>query len=163
MKSLTASALFTVHYEGLDVDAFVEALCLHGVRSLVDVRELPLSRKRGFSKTPLRQVLTDAGINYSHLPNLGCPKPIRDRYRADGDWAGYTKDFLIHLRTQGKAIRELATLTRATTTALMCFEADHSLCHRTYVARAVAAAGGPPVWHLSAKTACPDSPLLHAA
>jgi uncharacterized protein (DUF488 family) len=163
MKTLTASALFTVHYEGLGLADFVEALNLHSVRSLVDVRELPLSRKRGFSKTPLRHVLTAAGISYRHTPNLGCPKPIRERYRVDGDWARYTEDFLIHLRTQGEAIRELVMLTRKTTTALMCFEADPSLCHRTFVARAVTAAGGPPVWHLAAKTANPDLPFLRAA
>jgi uncharacterized protein (DUF488 family) len=152
-----------VHYEAMDITSFMHVLVQHGVRQLVDVRELPLSRKRGFSKSPLRQVLTDAGLDYLHLPKLGCPKPIRDRYRLDNDWARYTQDFLLHLRDQGEAVRDLATLSRTKTVALMCFEADHTMCHRTYVARAVAMAGGPPVWHLGPKTALADQPLRHAA
>jgi uncharacterized protein (DUF488 family) len=158
-----APALYTVHYEGMDMPTFLHTLRVHGVSALVDVRELPLSRKRGFSKTPLRQVLADAGVSYVHVPALGCPKPVRDRYRDDGNWARYTKDFMGHLRGQGLPIRDLVKLSRTTTAALMCFEANYLLCHRTYVARAVAAAGGPPVWHLGVKTACPDLPLLNVA
>jgi uncharacterized protein (DUF488 family) len=158
-----APVLYTAHYEGMDSLTFLHTLRMHGVRSLVDVREFPLSRKRGFSKTPLRQLLAEAGVAYLHVPALGCPKPIRDRYREDGNWARYTKEFMGHLRGQSSPIRDLVELSRATTAALMCFEANYSLCHRTYVARAVAAAGGPPVWHLGVKTACPDLPLLHVA
>jgi uncharacterized protein (DUF488 family) len=161
MKS--APALYTVHYEGMDTTTFLATLNMHGVRCLVDVRELPLSRKRGFSKTPLRFLLSEAGIAYQHVPALGCPKPIRDRYRADSNWARYTKDFMAHLRGQGASIQELVSQSRTTTAALMCFEADYLLCHRTYVARAVAAAGGPPVWHLGIKTASLDLPLLRVA
>jgi uncharacterized protein (DUF488 family) len=155
--------LYTAHYEGMDIPCFLQTLRQHGVQLLVDVRELPLSRKRGFSKTPLRQVLAEAGLDYLHLPKLGCPKPIRNRYRFDGDWAKYTHDFLLHLREQNDAVRELAALSRTKTVALMCFEADHTMCHRTYVARAVVMAGGPPVWHLGPKTALVDQPLRHAA
>ena len=133
------------------------------IRIIVDVRELPLSRKKGFSKTALRDQLAGAGIDYCHVPALGCPRPIRNQYRADGDWARYTKDFLAYLQTQDVAVRELAQRSRATVACLLCFEADYSVCHRTYVARAAQRLGAPPVKHLTAKTTSLDQPLRAAA
>ena len=130
---------------------------------VADVRELPLSRKKGFSKTSLREQLAAAGIGYNHLPSLGCPKGIRNQYRCDGDWTRYTRDFLAYLETQSATVRELAQISRATTACLMCFEADNSMCHRTYVARAAKRFGAPTIKHLLAKTELLDQPLLTAA
>lgn len=151
-----ASHLYTFGYEGLDVESFIVRLRQAGVRFIIDVRELPLSRKRGFSKTALFEALKAAGIAYAHVSALGCPKPIRDRYRADGDWDAYTTAFLEHLATQQPFIDELAELARSSTICLLCFEADHLACHRTYVARAAQAAGSPPVSHLTRERAIPD-------
>lgn len=156
-------SLFTVSYEGTDLPTFIERLHVAGVRTLVDVRELPLSRKPGFSKRSLSDALLAADVAYVHMPALGCPRWIRDRYRTDRDWQLYTRDFLQHLRSCKSSVHELLKLSRAKTVALMCFEADFSMCHRTYVARAVAHAGGPPIHHLTAKTVVPDSTLRHAA
>lgn len=158
-----ASTLLTVSYEGSDLRSFIERLRGAGVRTLVDVRELPLSRKRGFSKRGLSDALAAVNVTYMHMPALGCPRWIRDRFRVDGDWQSYTRDFLEHLRTCKTSVHELVTLSRAQTIALMCFEADFSMCHRTFVARAVTRAGGPPVYHLTAKTTVPDSTLRRAA
>jgi len=109
---------------------------------------VPMSRKRGFSKSALAHVLDAAGIDYVHLRPLGCPKPIRDAHKADGDWARYTRGFLAHLREQGPAMQTLAELSCARSTAVLCFEADFNRCHRTYVARAVAERTGAIVAHL---------------
>lgn len=160
---MPASHLFTFGYEGLDIAAFVARLHDAQVRLIVDVRELPLSRKKGFSKNALREQLAAAGIGYVHTPSLGCPKKIRDQYRADGDWARYTRDFLAYLQTQDASVRELARQARATTACLVCFEADYSMCHRTYVARAAQRFGAPVIKHLTAKTVFLDQPLQAAA
>jgi hypothetical protein len=48
--------------------------------------------------------ITAAGMEYRHVRELGCPKPIRDRYRADGDWRRYTTAFMAYLRKQAAAI-----------------------------------------------------------
>lgn len=42
--------LFTLGYEGLVIDAFIARLQAAQVKTVVDVRELPLSRKKGFSE-----------------------------------------------------------------------------------------------------------------
>jgi uncharacterized protein (DUF488 family) len=78
------SALFTFGNEGLTIEAFVNRLRDARAALIVDVRELPLSRKKGFSKAAFHEALAEAGIAYTHVPALGCPKAIRDQYRADG-------------------------------------------------------------------------------
>jgi uncharacterized protein (DUF488 family) len=82
---MPASALYTFGYEGLTIEAFIKRPQQACVQVNLEVRELPLSRKKGFSKTALREALAAAGIADEHRPALGCPKPVRDRYKADGD------------------------------------------------------------------------------
>ncbi len=131
--------LYTIGYEALALSDFLGRLQHAGVSIVVDVRDLPLSRKRGFSKTALSQAVHAASMGYLHIRSLGCPKDIRDRYRTDGDWAAYTTAFLKHLDEQAAAIEDLAALCQTKSAALLCYEADAERCHRTYVARAVAA------------------------
>lgn len=163
LDMMTSHYLHTFGYEGLDIDAFVERLNAAGVKTVVDVRELPLSRKKGFSKTSFSAALAAMNIAYLHAPLLGCPKPIRDKYKVDGDWTDYTKAFLAYIETQGASIRELVKLSKATTACLVCFEADYTMCHRTYVARSVRKHGGQPVMHLTTRTSVPDSGLRAVA
>lgn len=155
--------LFTLGYEGLNIDDFIARLQAAQVRTVVDVRELPLSRKKGFSKTPFCVALAAHGIAYLHAPALGCPKPIRDQYKADANWRIYTREFLKYVKTQDVSVRELIKISMATTACLVCYEADFSTCHRTYVARAARQLGGPNVTHLTAKTALPDLGFQQAA
>jgi uncharacterized protein (DUF488 family) len=70
------------------------------VKTVVDVRELPLSRKKGFSKSAFCAALSAHGMAYLHAPALGCPKPIRNQYKADGNWQTYTREFLKYIQTQ---------------------------------------------------------------
>ena len=156
-------ALFTFGYEGLSIDDFIARLKEAKVEMIVDVRELPLSRKKGFSKTAFREALSTAGIAYQHILDLGCPKNIRDQYRLSGDWITYTRGFLAHLDTKKAEVRSLAAAARSSQLCLVCYEADHNFCHRTYVARAARAAGAPVVQHLSAKTVLSDQPTLLVA
>lgn len=157
------TTLYTFGYEELEIDAFICRLQEVGVQTVVDVRELPLSRKKGFSKTALSARIADEGIAYCHVPALGCPKDVRDAYRLDSDWDRYTRGFLKHLKQQDAPVRELATLTRRTTACLVCFEADFSACHRTYVGRAAQGVAWQQLKHLTAKTVFVDQPLPVAA
>src|SRR3954469_10422212 len=75
--------VFTIgHEHPTDTTPVLEALRAAGVRRLVDVRELPLSRRRGFSKTALAAALASAEIEYEHVRELGNPKQYRDLYRS---------------------------------------------------------------------------------
>jgi uncharacterized protein (DUF488 family) len=160
---MNPTVLYTLGYEGFDIAAFIDRLREAGVQTVVDVRELPLSRKKGFSKRAFSECLAIEGIAYFHVPALGCPKNVRDTYRIDGDWARYTRGFIRHLNQQDAPIRELAKLAKSTIACLVCFEADFSACHRTYVGRAAQRAGALQLKHLTARTVFVDRPLRVAA
>ena len=155
--------IYTVGYEGLALEEFLLQLRRARVKTIVDVRDVPLSRKRGFSKTALAAALDGAGIEYLHVRSLGCPKAIRDEYRSNRDWGAYTAAFMKHLRKQAAAVSELANLCESRTAALLCYEADAGFCHRTYVARAAAAVSGSSVFHIGAAGVTPDRAIAAAA
>ena len=67
------TTLFTVGYEGSKPSDLFASLQDNGVTLLIDVRDVPISRKPGFSKTSLSQGLDVAGIRYLHLKGLGDP------------------------------------------------------------------------------------------
>ena len=132
----------------MSIDTFMSLLAKHGIETVVDVRELPLSRKPGFSKTSLAHRLALSGRKYLHMADLGCPKAIRHRYRKDRNWPRYTDDFMTHLAQQSEAIARLSSLTAGSVCALLCFEADFKLCHRSMVAHAVSDRSGAHVEHI---------------
>jgi uncharacterized protein (DUF488 family) len=144
--------IFTIGYQGLNVDAFISLLSEHGIETVVDVRALPLSRKPGFSKKALTNVLNLSGLEYIHMVNLGCPKPVRDRYREDGNWKQYTIGFQKHLKTQETAIADLSELVGTSNCALLCYEADFNFCHRSMVATAVRDRCAADVRHIESAT-----------
>jgi uncharacterized protein (DUF488 family) len=155
--------IVTFGYEGLPLDAFIARLKSAGVKTVIDVRANPLSRKPGFSKRGLEAALKEAGLAYVHMRAMGCPKPVRDRYKQDGNWAAYTRAFLAYLQGQGEALAALSKSAKASVSCLICFEADFQRCHRTFVARAVAAHTGLFVTHLMDRKEIPDAGAQSAA
>ena len=129
--------LFTIGYEQLELADLITELRVCGIHTLVDVRELPLSRKPGLSKNGLKQALAENGIAYWHLRPLGCPRDIRHTYRTDHNWRHYTAGYLAYLTTQQEAVDELSRYVTNHRCALLCFEADAATCHRSFIARAV--------------------------
>jgi uncharacterized protein (DUF488 family) len=127
--------LFTVGYERRSVAELVDALAAAGVERVVDVRELPLSRRAGFSKTPLAAALAEAGIGYEHVRALGNPKAIRDRFRS-GDLDAGLLEYRGHLLNA--ASEELAALADSLdagpVSCLLCLEHEHTACHRGVIA-----------------------------
>lgn len=140
--------LATIGYEGVSLEAFIGALRSAGVTMLLDVRELPASRRKGFSKTPLSLALEKAGIEYRHERGLGTPKEMRQQVRASGDYEEFFATFRKHLATQKPLLDDLAKNLTGTV-ALMCFEHDPAECHRSVVADALTRRLGIRVSHLS--------------
>ena len=131
--------LSTIGYEGLTSESFFQILFNNGVRHLVDVRAVAMSRKPGFAKTALTNGCLNLGLKYSHWPMLGCPSDIRAAYRINDDWDEYTESYLPYLESQTEVVRELAQLALREHCALLCFEADANFCHRLFVADALVA------------------------
>lgn len=139
----------TIGYEQSNIDQFIAALLNAGVEQVIDVRELPLSRKRGFSKQSLAAALATSGISYIHLRQLGDPKPGRIAARA-GDYRQFKKIFNQHMRTTEAKLGlvSAAALAREKRSALLCFEREHTVCHRSIVADALRLSYGFKVHHL---------------
>jgi uncharacterized protein (DUF488 family) len=142
-----AVQLFTFGYEGAEPAAFLDVLESNKIELLLDIRELPLSRRKGFSKSALRASLEARGIEYRHERRLGTPKVLRDRVRADRDYATFFRDFGIHLAMQEQLLDELAGELNGNV-VLLCYEKDHRTCHRALVAAALAERTGASVIHL---------------
>ena len=124
--------LFTIGYEGATMGEFVAALQAAGVERVIDIRAVANSRRPGFSKTPLRNALAEAGIDYVHLRALGTPAAGRQAARA-GRKAELERIYAGQLATpqamaEGAMMLELAG---EKPSALLCYERDPTCCHRT--------------------------------
>jgi len=130
--------LNTIGYEGASLDDFLATLIAAEVRCLLDVRELPISRRKGFAKRALSEALRDAGIEYIHLKGLGDPKPGREAARRK-DYTTFRKIFSTHLNSDSAKgdLKIASDFALAGGTCLMCFERDPHTCHRELVAVAV--------------------------
>jgi uncharacterized protein (DUF488 family) len=126
--------LYTIGYEGTDIGRFIDVLVKAGVRTLADVRALPLSRKKGFSKSPLAARVERAGIRYLHFGDLGTPKAGRDAARA-GRWDAFRNIFRRHMKTARaeRVLAELGSAAEEGALCLMCFERDPAACHRSLI------------------------------
>jgi uncharacterized protein (DUF488 family) len=143
LKSIRiVDALYTIGYEGTDIDRFVTALKLVGVTVLADVRALALSRKKGFSKSALRSRLELERIAYLHFMDLGDPKPRREAAR-DGRLDDFRDIYAKHLSgvKPQASLSALAVVACDTPTCLMCFERNPAVCHRSIDANRLAQTG----------------------
>lgn len=126
--------IFTIGYEGTDIERFVSTLVAVGINAIADVRAVPLSRKKGFSKNILRDRLNEAGIKYLPMTVLGDPKPGREAAKA-GDYAAFRAIYSAHIDRPeiSAAVAELATEAQDMKICLLCFERDPKTCHRMIV------------------------------
>jgi hypothetical protein len=142
--------LFTVGYEGSKPADLFTRLQSNGVALLIDVRDVPISRKPGFSKTALAHGLDEVGIRYLHLKGLGDPKPGRTAAR-EGRFSDFRRIFTAHMMTTAaqQALAEAVTAASKSVACLLCFEQDHTNCHRCIVADSMARSGKFNLVHLS--------------
>jgi uncharacterized protein (DUF488 family) len=132
--------IFTIGYEEhRESGSLISALAEAGIERVIDVRELPLSRRKGFSKTGLAAALEGVNIEYLHDRRLGNPKPFRDLYK-NGQLHRGQAAYRRHLASNAMdAVRALAGTLREAKTCLLCLEHDHRLCHRSVIVQALEA------------------------
>lgn len=141
--------IFTIGYEGSTVDALVKALSANGIKTLIDVRAVPLSRKPGLSKTKLAARLNEEGVSYAGLKGLGTPAEGRAAARK-GKKSELVRIFSEHLQTENAQVdlREAIRIAEVTPSCLLCFEHSPDCCHRLLVAEAMSERTGQPIIHL---------------
>jgi uncharacterized protein (DUF488 family) len=154
-----ASKLFTIGYEQTPSKAVLDELEQAGVKLLVDVRAVVSSRRPGFSKNQLAAGLDERGISYLHLRGLGTPKSGREAARS-GNFGALHKIYAAHLKTaQAKEeLDELSTLVKKSgPVCILCYERDHTHCHRQWIAEIIEGREGARVKNLVAPQFQPPS------
>ncbi|NOV21222.1 DUF488 domain-containing protein [Ensifer adhaerens] len=134
--------VYTIGYEGTDIARFVKTLTAVGVEAVADVRAVPQSRKKGFSKNSLREHLETAGIKYLPMQELGDPKEGREAAKA-GDFDRFRMIYCAHVDQpeSAAAIERLAAVSEEQAVCLLCFERDPKTCHRFIVGERMGAFG----------------------
>ncbi len=153
-----ASQLWTIGHSTRPIEAFIGLLRAHGVRTLVDVRRFPASRRHPqFNAEPLAKSLREAGVHYRHMPELGGrrksrPDSVNLGWRSDG-FRGYAD----YMQTDAfwSALEGLMAVSRKQRTAVMCAEAVPWRCHRSLIADALVSRGWTVRHILSAAEASP--------
>lgn len=129
-------ALFTIGYEGISLEEYLNRLIKNSVKLLVDVRKNPLSQKYGFSKSSLTKYCGNLGIDYIHIPEVGIDSSKRRELNNQSDYDKLFEDYrntvLVSTTEPQKRIVDL--LEQYKRIALTCFEAETCQCHRTHLA-----------------------------
>jgi uncharacterized protein (DUF488 family) len=133
--------IFTIGYEATTMGDFIAALEKAGVKRVIDVRALPLSRRPGFSKTPLKGALSESGIDYVHRRALGTPAAGREAARK-GRQAELERIYADQLELPEAIAQgaQMLALAEEVPSALLCFEREPGGCHRSLLLEAVAPA-----------------------
>ena len=148
-KKGAGKALYTIGYEGLHFEQYVNKLLKNGVQLLCDVRRNPLSRKFGFSKRSLASLLPKIGIGYEHVSELGIASEFRKKLETERDRELLFDNYERTLTDREEALdRVLALMKRHGRIALTCFENEPQRCHRHCVSDRLAERHGVRVCHL---------------
>jgi len=146
--SRNSASLFTIGYEGRDVNELLTRLKAARVTTLIDVRYRPQSRKRGFSRNQLSAFCASAGINYVHCRELGTPPEMMRKFGVGGYDAAAFHEYRQFLLRQDDALHDAGNLVKENRCCLMCYEKDAQTCHRRVVAEELERTTGVTVTHL---------------
>jgi uncharacterized protein (DUF488 family) len=136
--------LFTIGHSTRPLEAFLELLRENGIRTLVDVRRFPVSRRHPhYNGRSLAESLEGAGIAYRHEVDLGGRRAVQSN-SPNGAWrnAGF-RGYADHMDTAEfrHALERVLADAAARPTAVLCAEAVPWRCHRNLIADAAVARG----------------------
>jgi len=137
--SLTNTTLYTIGYEGISLEVYLNKLIKNDIKVLVDVRNNPLSQKFGFSKSQLTRYCEGLKIEYVHFADVGIQSEYRQELKTQDDYDNLFKSY--KKKTLPKTIstqeKILSLLENRKRIALTCFEANICQCHRKHLADAI--------------------------
>jgi uncharacterized protein (DUF488 family) len=127
--------VYTIGYEGISVDTFLNRLIQNSIDLVADVRAVPLSRKYGFSGRQLENILSKINIKYSSVKDLGVADGIRKRM-GEISREEYLYLYEVSLKNKTKQLEEISqTVNSSGNVAILCFEKNHEECHRSVVSK----------------------------
>ena len=131
------ATLFTIGHSTRSLDDLIQALRTHQIKTLLDIRAFPMSRRLPqFNRDSLTKTLPAAGIQYGWMKALGgYRKKILDEspniaLRNDS-FRNYA-DYMLTAEFEG-AMQGLIRLAEEASTAYMCAERVYFHCHRMLV------------------------------
>jgi len=131
--------IFTIGYEGISLEKYLNKLVQNNIKLLVDVRKNPLSMKYGFSKTLLSRFCESLGIKYVHVPEVGINSNQRQTLDKQEDYdllfESYKETTLKETSINQKEI--ITLLNKYNRIALTCFESNICQCHRLPLAESL--------------------------
>ncbi|MBI4153911.1 DUF488 domain-containing protein [Candidatus Woesearchaeota archaeon] len=125
--------VYTIGYQGLDINKFISLLKKHKIKNLIDVRENGFSRKPFFSRQILKRVLEDKGIGFIAVPEVGAPKEFRDKYYKKKQFEKFFRLYEQHIEKGGR-FGKLQAHINGERVCIMCFEEEPDMCHRHILA-----------------------------
>lgn len=141
--------IYTSGYEGKSVDGFFDNLLQAGIRSVIDVRFNPVSRKYGFAGSSIRRIGEKLGLTYAHVPELGISGDHRESLDSYESYQRLMRRYeTSFLTNQEPSLRKLEGLIRSGPSVLVCMEKDVRCCHRGRLAAAMSDRMQLPVSHL---------------
>lgn len=131
--------LFTIGYEGISLETYINKLIINDVKVLCDVRKNSFSMKYGFSKSQLKNACEGVGIKFYHIPEVGIQSEKRKELNCQADYDLLFQDYKESvLATETKKQVEIFQLLKAEKRiALTCFEKNIHQCHRKHLADAI--------------------------
>ena len=135
-KQSDEKTLFTIGYEGVSLEMYINKLILNDIKVLCDVRKNSYSQKWGFSKATLQDACEKVGIKFIHIPQLGIESSERQELNVIADYkrlfASYEATTLVENNT---SLLDLSVIVNTNKrVALTCFEKDVKMCHRGVIA-----------------------------
>jgi uncharacterized protein (DUF488 family) len=134
--------VFTIGHGVRPLDELVATLSEAGVRTLVDVRRFPGSRRNPqYNRTPLAEAVADAGIEYRHEVELGgrlSGEPGEERFACIRVAA--FRSYAARMRTE-RWQEALEDALARPAPCLMCAETVPWRCHRLLISELLVARG----------------------
>lgn len=143
-------SIYTIGYEGIGIDEYLNKLIKNKIDVVVDVRKSPNSMKFDFNAKALNNFLSKACMEYIGIPDLGIPAEQRNDLNAIADYQALFKRYDLEiLPAQMVNVYRIAELIAAgKKVALTCFEGKHTMCHRYRIAVCLNREYGYPVVNL---------------
>jgi uncharacterized protein (DUF488 family) len=131
--------LFTIGYEGITLETYLNKLIKNNIKVLCDVRKNALSMKYGFSKSQLKNACNGVGIEYLHIPEVGIESDQRQELKTQKDYDCLFEDYKEkNLKRNINSQKEILNLlVKHKRIALTCFEANICQCHRKHLSEAI--------------------------
>ena len=131
--------LFTIGYEGITLETYLNKLIKNNIKVLCDVRKNALSMKYGFSKSQLLNACNGVGIEYIHIPDVGIESEQRQELNSQKDYDILFEEYKnTNLKKSVESQKKILDLLKKNRRiALTCFEADVCQCHRKHLSEAI--------------------------